>query len=194
MIAPERLPPGAAGRVGVELVPLARSHLDQVLDIERRVAVRGWARQIFEAELADHESRCYLVAQTHGPDGLRVLAYAGMQLQVDEAHITTMTVDPAHRRQGLASRLLLELLREARARGASAATLEVRVNNRAAQRLYARFGFRPVGIRPNYYEGKVDALVMWAHDVDSPDYGRLLRERDPAWTVPLSGRAGIGGR
>jgi ribosomal-protein-alanine N-acetyltransferase len=53
--------------------------------------------------------------------------------------------------------------------------LEVRTDNVAAQRLYARLGFRPVGARPNYYDAATDALIMWAHDVGGADFGRLLR-------------------
>jgi ribosomal-protein-alanine N-acetyltransferase len=161
------------------IVPLAVAHLDQVLAIEARVAPAGWPRGIFERELADHVSRCYLAAvhpTLHGP---LVVGYAGMQVLVDEAHITTMAVAEQARRRGVATRLLVELLREARARGAASATLEVRVDNTAARALYADFGFRPVGLRPRYYDGAVDALIMWAHDVDGAEIGRLLRARDP---------------
>ena len=112
--------------------------------------------------------------------GLRgpvVVGYGGMQWQVDEAHITTLTVDGWAGRRGVGSRLLVELLREARARGAVSATLEVRTDNATARALYASFGFRPVGIRPRYYDGRDDALIMWAHDIGGADFGRLLRAR-----------------
>lgn len=161
------------------IVPLAVSHLDQVMAIEAQVATMGWSRGIFERELADHVSRCYLAAvhpTLHEPT---VVGYAGMQVLVDEAHITTMAVAEQARRRGVATRLLVELLRDARARGAASATLEVRVDNTAARALYAGFGFRPVGLRPRYYDGTVDALIMWAHDVGSAEVGRLLRARDP---------------
>jgi ribosomal-protein-alanine N-acetyltransferase len=161
------------------IVPLAAAHLDQVLAIEARVASSGWSRGIFERELVEHASRCYLVAVRPTMHGPAVVGYAGMQVLVDEAHITTLTVAEQARRRGVATRLLVELLREARARGAAAATLEVRVDNRAARALYAGFGFRPVGVRPRYYDGRVDALVMWAHDLGGAELGRLLRARDP---------------
>lgn len=164
----------------VVVVALTPAHLDAVTAIESRVAVAGWSRRIFEHELVDDRSRCYLVAQPSIAQDDAVLGYCGMQLLTDQAHITTVAVDPPVRRQGIATRLLVELLREARARGAVSATLEVRTDNVAAQRLYARLGFRPVGIRPRYYAGATDALIMWAHDVDGADFGRLLRDRDPA--------------
>lgn len=153
------------------VLPLRADHLDAVLDIEAETSPAGWSRNVFEAELERPESRCYLVVEVP-PHG--VVGFGGMQMLADDAHITTVAVAPAHRRRKLATRLLLELLRNVRARGARAATLEVRLHNLPAQRLYAGFGFRPVGIRPRYYGGSVDALIMWAHDVDGPAYGEML--------------------
>ena len=67
------------------------------------------------------------------------------------------------------------LVREAIARGATAITLEVRMSNVGRAGLYRRFGFGPVGVRKNYYqEVNEDALVMWAHEVDQPEYAALL--------------------
>jgi ribosomal-protein-alanine N-acetyltransferase len=172
------------------VVPLAAAHLDQVLAIEAQVATTGWSREIFERELAEHASRCYLAAVRPALHGPVVVGYAGMQVLVDEAHITTMAVAAPARRRGVATRLLVELLREARARGAVSATLEVRVDNRAARALYAGFGFRPVDVRPRYYDGAVDALIMWAHDIDGAELGRLLRARDPLMDEGERQRAG----
>ena len=88
----------------------------------------------------------------------------------DEAHITTLVVAPAARRQGVAPVVLTALLERAVARGADAATLEVRSGNSAARRLYRRFGFAPVGVRRGYYPDgpdgtSEDAVIMWLHDL-----------------------------
>ena len=73
------------------------------------------------------------------------------------------------------ARLLYELIETAIEMGARAVSLEVRVSNWSAQRLYTRFGFRPVGVRKGYYqETGEDALVMWADDVHTAEYERLL--------------------
>jgi ribosomal-protein-alanine N-acetyltransferase len=177
--------PAAGGVDGtVVIVPLVAAHLDQVLEIEERTAMTGWSRAIFERELAAHASRCYLAAVRPALREPVVIGYGGMQLQVDEAHITTLTVDGWARRRGIGSALLVELLREARACGAASATLEVRTDNTAARALYASFGFRPVGIRPRYYDGREDALIMWAHDIGGPDFGRLLRARADRHALP----------
>ena len=88
---------------------------------------------------------------------------------VDEAHITTFAVHPGWRRRGIGDRLLLELLDIALERGAREATLEVRLSNLPARRLYEKFGFRPVGLRPRYYtDDNEDALIMTTPTLETP--------------------------
>ena len=72
-------------------------------------------------------------------------------MSLDDGHVTTIAVDPEWQRQGVGTRLLLALAREAIARGATALTLEVRLSHRGAQELYQRFGFTAVGVRKGYY-------------------------------------------
>lgn len=169
----------------VAVVVLTAAHLDAVTAIESQVTAAGWSRRIFEREMVADRARCYLVAQRVGDQAADVLGYGGMQVLAGEAHITNVAVDPAYRRRGVATRLMVELLREARARDVESATLEVRIGNIAAQRLYAGLGFRPVGVRPKYYGAGSDALVMWAHDIGGAELGRLLRQRDPATGGPM---------
>ena len=107
----------------------------------------------------------YLVARVGG----RIVAYGGMWLMVDEAHITTFAVHPAWRRQRIGERLLLAFLDLARDRHAREATLEVRLSNLAARRLYEKYGFRPVGLRPRYYsDNNEDALIMTTEPFGDP--------------------------
>jgi ribosomal-protein-alanine N-acetyltransferase len=68
---------------------------------------------------------------------------------------------------------MLALVERALAAGAKHLTLEVRITNSVAQGLYDRFGFDPVGRRKNYYKDE-DALVMWATDIDTPEYAERL--------------------
>jgi [ribosomal protein S18]-alanine N-acetyltransferase len=93
---------------------------------------------------------------------------------VDEAHITTFAVHPGFRRRGIGERLLLALFDLSLARMAREATLEVRLSNIAARRLYEKYGFRPVGIRPRYYsDDGEDALIMTTEPLAEP----LMQER-----------------
>ncbi|MDQ3537740.1 MAG: ribosomal protein S18-alanine N-acetyltransferase [Actinomycetota bacterium] len=159
----------------VEVTRMRRRHLRQVLAIEGSVYPRPWSPGLFAAEIGQLDTRRYLVAQQGRRWRPEVLGYAGVMVVMGEAHITTVAVHPAHHRRKVASCLLVGLLEQALTMGAKAATLEVRVANRGAQRLYAGFGFVPAGIRPGYYaETAEDALIMWAHDLGSIEFARRL--------------------
>lgn len=168
----------------VVVEPMRRRHLRGVLAIEQQVYPRPWSPGLFASELARRDNRRYVVAVAADVAGgrpwplrtrRRVVGYAGLMVTVDEAHVTTVAVDPAQHRRKIATRLLVAVLREARAMGAEAATLEVRAGNRGAQRLYQNFGFAPVGVRSGYYaETGEDALIMWAHDLQGEDFARRL--------------------
>ena len=121
----------------VEIVEMRRRHLRAVQRIEARVYPRPWSLALFQSELALRSTRAYFVAR----EGRSVVGYAGVMMALDEAHVTTIAVDPDHHRRGIGTRLLLALVREGIARGATGCTLEVRLTNRAAQDLYRRFGF-----------------------------------------------------
>ena len=93
---------------------------------------------------------------------------------VDEAHITTFAVHPDWRRRRIGERLLLAFLDLAVDRDAREATLEVRLSNLPARKLYEKYGFRPVGLRPRYYsDDHEDALIMTTTPLDEP----AMRER-----------------
>ena len=161
-----------AGEPIVEL--MRRRHVGQMMAIEKASYPRPWSAQVFHDEL-DHARdgyRYYLVARR----GRTVVGYGGLMFAVDEAHVTNLAVHPDHRREGVATRLLLALADEAIARECPAWTLEVRASNVAAQELYRRFGFAPAGVRARYYEGVEDAIVMWCHDIQSAEYSRRLEE------------------
>jgi [ribosomal protein S18]-alanine N-acetyltransferase len=152
---------------------MRRRHLRGVMAIERQVYPRPWSPNLFLSEMSESRNRCYLVARMDR----ELVGYAGMICYGDEAHVTNIAVDPTHHRHKIASRLLHDVIRQAVEMGAQAVSLEVRVTNWGAQRLYGRFGFRPVGVRKNYYqEINEDALIMWLDDIRSPAYDRRLRE------------------
>lgn len=160
-----------ASPLEVHLVPMRRRHLRSVLRIEARSYPVPWSMSLFLSELALRSTRAYYVAFV----GRQLVGYAGLMMTLDDGHVTTIAVDPAWQRHRIGTRLLLALVREALRRGATSLTLEVRLENRAAQNLYRRFRFRPVGVRKNYYaETKEDALVMWAEDVAGEEYALLL--------------------
>ncbi|MFQ5558612.1 MAG: ribosomal protein S18-alanine N-acetyltransferase, partial [Acidimicrobiales bacterium] len=143
------------------LVPMTSRHLGSVRAIDELVYSRPWSRATWRTELAD-ATRFHLVAGDQGS----VVGHGGLLFVADEAHVTTVAVHPDHQGRGVATRLLLALLEEARRRDTTAVTLEVRAGHRPTQRFYGRFGFTPVGVRRRYYVDPVDdAVVMWLHDL-----------------------------
>jgi ribosomal-protein-alanine N-acetyltransferase len=152
------------GIVTVVLRPMVWSDLPAVARLETVSFSDPWSERVLGEELGLADRR-YVVAA--GPDE-SIVGYGGLMLAGEDAHVMTMAVDPVHRRRGLGSRLLLWLVDAATGADALHLTLEVRVSNDAAQGLYRRFGFRPVGVRPGYY-GDEDALIMWAIDIDGAE-------------------------
>jgi ribosomal-protein-alanine N-acetyltransferase len=142
-----------------------------VLELEQAIFPQPWTEGILRDELG-LSNRRYLAAVD---DEGRILGYGGVMLVSEDAHITNLAVREHLRGRGLGTRLVLALIDEGLAAGAVNLTLEVRVGNGEAQRLYQRFGFAPVGLRHNYYRDE-DALIMWAIDADQPDYQARLAE------------------
>ena len=183
------LPVADAGNLEVHLVPMRRRHLRSVLRIESQVYPRPWSLGLFLSELSLRTSRYYLVARVDA----MVVAYAGLMYSGDDAHVTTIAVDPSWHRAKIGTRLMVELAKAALARNARNLTLEVRVGNTAAQALYERFGFVSAGIRKNYYvETNEDPLVMWAEHIDEPGFAQRLAAIEasiPGTTVRGEGMA-----
>jgi ribosomal-protein-alanine N-acetyltransferase len=165
----------------IVIMPMRRRHLRTVLRIEEKTSSTPWSLGLFLAE-ARRDERVYLVARS----GNEILGYAGLLFALTDGHITTIAVDPDHQGGRVGTRLMLVLMRAARERGAEAVTLEVRASNVPAQAMYRRFGFVPAGARKDYYRDPTeDALVLWAHDIHTPEYAERLAFIDESLLSPL---------
>jgi [ribosomal protein S18]-alanine N-acetyltransferase len=119
--------------------------------------------------------------EANGRGSSSVIGFAGMWLAFDEAHITTIGVDPDQRGRGFGELLLLCMFDEAIERGANWLTLEVRVTNAAAQALYRKYGFTAHGTRKRYYsDNNEDALIMWSPALGEPEYRAEVESRRAA--------------
>ncbi|GAB6877525.1 hypothetical protein JCM13210_22530 [Thermaerobacter litoralis] len=177
-----RLEPGE-----IRIEPMTPGDLPLVLAIERRSFPTPWSERAFTSELRDNLYADYIVAR-HGD---RLVGYAGMWCILDEAHVTTIAVDPEFRGRGVGNRLLTALEERALRYGCRRMTLEVRVSNHVAQRLYLRHGFRPCGIRRGYYvDNGEDAIIMWRDRLDPP--GPVAAE-EPGPAAAPQGAAGTSG-
>ncbi|WP_328855588.1 ribosomal protein S18-alanine N-acetyltransferase [Microbispora hainanensis] len=137
---------------------MTHDDLPAVMDIERTTfPADAWSEAMMRGELADQpRTRHYVVAEL----GDRVVGYAGLAAAGDQADVQTIAVLADHRRAGVGTALMNELLTEAARRGAVSVFLEVRADNPPAQAMYERFGFRRLGLRRSYYEDGTDAITM----------------------------------
>lgn len=169
-------------RVTVELMKV--DDLPEVQIIERESFTTPWPPQAYRQELENNRLAQYIVARCGGA----IVGFAGIWLLVDEAHVTTFATRRSWRRLGIGDRLLLALLDLARTRGAHEATLEVRPSNVPARRLYEKYGFKVVGVRPRYYsDDNEDALIMTTESLD----GRHMRDRIVQLRAELAARPDI---
>lgn len=139
--------------------PMTPEDLPAVMEIERSCHVEPWRPQFFLEEL-DKAHSSILVVRIHSP-APPLVGYICFWQIVDEIQVFNLAIHTAHRRRGIGRALLLRALQQGYEQGARIALLEVRRSNAAARSLYASFGFKPTGIRPNYYqELKEPALLM----------------------------------
>jgi len=109
----------------------------------------------------------------------------------DEAHISTIAIHPAFRRRGLGGLLMVHMVEEAIALSARLVTLEVRVSNLSAQRLYESLGFVEVGLRKNYYhDNKEDALIMTVEGVETEAYRAVISKWRTRWEAKTGSLGG----
>jgi ribosomal-protein-alanine N-acetyltransferase len=149
--------------------------LDEVMLIEKMSFPTPWSREMFLLDLLDNSSAYYLVARCRD----KVIGYTGFWLIAGEMHIANLAVHPSFRRQKVAHRLLLDSLYLALSKGAQRSTLEVRVSNFGAQKLYENFGFIKAGVRKRYYsDTKEDAIIMWVYELASPQYKKHLSAQE----------------
>jgi ribosomal-protein-alanine N-acetyltransferase len=135
--------------------------LEEVMKIQRVSFRNPWSLELFRREMSHDWSTILLAEQSPEPGDAQLLGFLIFWLVHDEIHILNVATAPEGRRRGVARELLGTALERARIHRCTLATLEVRRSNEAALELYRSFGFRAVGIRPNYYveEGE-DAVVM----------------------------------
>lgn len=140
-----------------QIVPLRKEHAAQLARMEKELFSQPWSEKAFE-ELLTRDYFHYLVAEQGG----KAIGFAGMTTSFDEGEIDKVMVDPAWQRRGVADSLLNALFDAGEGLGISAYTLEVRVSNEPAIRLYEKHGFCGEGVRPRFYEKPTeDALIMW---------------------------------
>jgi ribosomal-protein-alanine N-acetyltransferase len=184
---------------------MTAADVQEVLAIERASFRFPWSARAFLSDLAltyavwrvarptrgapgeaavPHRARWHILGsrRAQSKPSRPVVGYAGLQVILDEGHITNIAVHPDLRRRGIGELLLLDLIDQARPRGVLRLTLEVRTSNLGAQALYKKYGFTVEGRRLRYYGDGEDALIMWSDRLDAaPAHARLEELRRALW-------------
>lgn len=168
-----------------------------VAALEKMIFSMPWSAHAFEYELRYNPMAYFSVVRLKNPNAgqgeqdspkgqrentsevspeRQILGYGGFWLILDEAHICTLAVHPNWRRRGIGELLLTHLIDQAMKLHAAVLTLEVRVSNLAAQRLYQKYGFVAAGLRKRYYsDNNEDALIMTTQLITSVSFQRRFR-------------------
>ena len=214
-----------AAQTRCSIRPMRLGDIPQVMDIERESFPTMWPQTTYRKELKNKLAR-YLVAyepMSEPPDaaaaaplqrepglsGLlrrlfspvpatqeRILGVVGLWCMMGEGHIVTIAVRKAYRRQGIGELLVVAIIDAAQEAGQDGVTLEYRISNQGARKLYEKYGFMQVGVRARYYsDNQEDAVLMSTPPLRSSKFRKLLSERlaeqQTRWgdEYPLAGAA-----
>jgi ribosomal-protein-alanine N-acetyltransferase len=184
----------------ISVRPMTLADVDQVMELEREAFPTQWPPTSFRRELQNRLAH-YFVARDDKVRVARpstqtrmgwfqrllhskplqgeaplVVGVGGMWMLYDEAHITTVAVREAYRRQGIGELLLLKTIEQGQELGAMTMTLEVRTSNLAAQALYEKCGFRRLGVRRGYYsDSHEDGIIMTTDPFTSAPFQALIQ-------------------
>ncbi|SJZ59951.1 ribosomal protein S18-alanine N-acetyltransferase [Garciella nitratireducens] len=144
-----------------KMLPLDLEHIEDILIIENLSFPIPWSREAWIQEIRSNKLARYIMIL----DKNRAIAYGGMWLILDEAHITNIAVHPDYRGKGIGKKLMQGLIDTAKREGIMQMSLEVRKSNTIAIHLYESFGFRVEGMRKEFYlDNHEDALIMWRRE------------------------------
>ena len=142
----------------IDIRPMAAGDLEASAELEAMCFTTPWSLQAFRDSLDKPDIYMFYVAYMEG----KLAAQAGLILSFDEADVTNVAVRPEYRKKGVASELLVELMKAGSLRGVRNYSLEVRAGNLPAIALYEKLGFKTEGLRKGFYREPVeDALIMW---------------------------------
>jgi len=142
---------------------MEKTDVDNVLKIEEQAyGDHHWSKDSFYGELSNELAHYYSAFDMDG----NLVGYAGAWQIIDEAHMTTIAISPEFKRKKIGESLLIKILEDCYKNGIKYITLEVRVSNTPAIKLYEKYGFKSLGERKGYYQNNnEDALIMWTENI-----------------------------
>ncbi len=132
------------------------SDLEKIAELEQQLFKEPWSRDDFKRELDENEFAKYMIAEIDG----EIAGYFGLWILFDQAQITTIGTASKYQRQHVASMMMKTIEKMCIENECEFLSLEVRVSNLPAQKLYQKFGLEIVSVRKNYYSDHEDAYLM----------------------------------
>ena len=160
-------------KLEISIDDLQKEDLDSLMEIESTAyGEHHWSRDSFVNELNNKVAKYYAVKNKES----ELIAYMGVWNIVDEAHITTIAVREDYRRMHVGEALIAKMLEDCYNNYVKYITLEVRVGNIPAIKLYEKFGFKSLGVRKGYYQDNgEDALIMWTENIFHENFKDALK-------------------
>jgi len=161
---------------------MTRNDITAVNELDREVFPDIRNSTNFQSELENFLARYIVIFETDSAenknrDADKLIGYAGLWLMVSEAHVVNIAVSNNRRRNGAGELLLIALIELALQMNCNMITLEVRVSNITAQKLYEKCGFIPMGIRKGYYnDNNEDGIIMTIENINSNVFGENFKK------------------
>lgn len=161
-------------KLEIKIKLMDKEDLDEVLKIEQKAyGEHHWSKDSFYGELSNDLAHYYSAFDKAG----KLVGYAGSWRVLDEAHITTLAVNPGLKRKKIGEALLKRIIDDSYENEVKYITLEVRVSNTSAISLYEKYGFKSLGTRKGYYQNNnEDALIMWTENIFWDKFKEIYKE------------------
>ena len=169
----------------LKIEPMQREYLDDVVAVEAKAyGEHHWSKESFFNELNNDLAKYYCAFNEKG----EIVGYCGCWQILEEAHITNIAVAPDFRRQHVGEALLTTIIKSCQKQMIKYLTLEVRVSNEPAIKLYEKYAFKSLGVRKGYYQNNnEDALIMWTENIFYDKF-KVIYEQN---LKELEGKVGI---
>lgn len=138
----------------MNIIEMKKEHLDVLIN-DLREYDEFWNEKILVDEFENENSEYFVLI-----DDEKVLGFAGLWFNIDEAHIMNIAVKKEYRKNGFGTKLLEFLVYKAKVKNKECITLEVREDNIPAISLYEKLNFEKIGRRKKYYDSEIDAIIM----------------------------------
>ena len=150
---------GRTNMTEMHIRPMELKDVPKVVEVDQASFPTPWKQETYEHEISTNNYAQYFIVETE--DG-HLIGYVGLWLVLEEAQITNIAIHPKYRGYKIGEKLFGFAMQYAMNQGAKRLSLEVRVSNIIAQKMYRKFGLVPGGIRKGYYpDNGEDAIVMW---------------------------------